>query len=78
MWPSYRRGWGTWAIHGLQRRADRVTAHYARVATLEDGTVVGVRPPLAAHEDPIVRTYLAVEDIQQAVKQAEAGGALIA
>jgi hypothetical protein len=36
-----------------------------------DGTLVGIRKPLAAHEQPIVRTYLAVENIQQAVKKAE-------
>jgi hypothetical protein len=36
------------------------------------------RKPLAAHEQPIMRTYLAVEDIQKAVKKAEDSGALIA
>jgi predicted enzyme related to lactoylglutathione lyase len=34
--------------------------------------------PLAAHEQPIMRTYLAVEDIQGAVKKAEESGATIA
>jgi predicted enzyme related to lactoylglutathione lyase len=43
-----------------------------------DGAVVGVRKPLSAHEQPIMRTYLAVEDIQQAVKSAEVAGATIA
>ena len=50
----------------------------ARVATRADGTMVGIRKPLAAHEQPIIRTYLAVEDIQRAVKDAEESGALIA
>ena len=50
----------------------------ARVATGPDGTLVGIRKPLAAHEQPIMRTYLAVEDIQQAVRQAEDSGAAIA
>jgi len=50
----------------------------ARVATRRDGTWVGIRKPLAAHEEPIMRTYLAVEDIQDAMKKAEASGALIA
>ena len=36
----------------------------ARVATGADGRLVGIRRPLAAHEQPIMRTYLAVEDIQ--------------
>jgi hypothetical protein len=50
----------------------------ARVASLEDGTLVGIRKPLAAHEGPTTRTYLAVEDIEQAAKQAEQHGATIA
>jgi predicted enzyme related to lactoylglutathione lyase len=40
--------------------------------------MVGIRKPLAAHEQPIMRTYLAVDDIQQAVGKAENSGAVIA
>ena len=47
----------------------------ARVATRSDGTIVGIRAPLAAHEEPIIRTYLGVEDIQQALQKAEVCGA---
>ena len=43
-----------------------------------DGSIVRIRAPLADHESPIMRTYVAVEDIAQAVKAAEARGALIA
>src|SRR5262245_6967303 len=50
----------------------------ARVATQADGTLVGIRQPLAAHEQPILRTYLEVEDIQQAAKNAEDAGAIVA
>jgi predicted enzyme related to lactoylglutathione lyase len=50
----------------------------ARVATRADGTLVGIRKPLAAHERPILRSYLEVEDIQQAVRKAEVSGAMIA
>ncbi len=50
----------------------------ARVATQADGTLIGIRRPLAAHERPIMRTYVAVEDIQRAVKKAEVAGATIA
>ena len=50
----------------------------ARVATRADGTLLGIRKPLAAHEQPIMRTYLAVDDIQQAVKNAEGAGAVVA
>jgi predicted enzyme related to lactoylglutathione lyase len=39
---------------------------------------VGIRKPLAVHEQPIVRNYLAVEDIQRAVKKAEEYGATVA
>ena len=50
----------------------------ARVATRADGTLVGIRKPLAAHEQPIMRSYVAVENIQQAVKKAEKHGATVA
>jgi predicted enzyme related to lactoylglutathione lyase len=50
----------------------------ARVATRADGALVGIRKPVAAHEQPIMRTYLAVDDIQQAVKKAEESGAIVA
>lgn len=50
----------------------------ARVASREDGSLVGIRKPLAAHEHPIMRTYLAVEDIQEAVKKAAENGATVA
>ena len=50
----------------------------ARVATGADGTLVGIREPMAAHEQPIMRSYLAVEDMRQAVKQAEEHGAAVA
>jgi predicted enzyme related to lactoylglutathione lyase len=50
----------------------------ARVATQADGALVGIRKPLAAHEQPTTRTYLAVEDIEQAVQKAEDSGATIA
>ena len=50
----------------------------ARVATLADGNLVGIRRPLAAHEQPIMRTYLAVADVEQAVKLAEEHGAVTA
>jgi predicted enzyme related to lactoylglutathione lyase len=50
----------------------------ARVATHPDGTLVGVRGPLGAHERPLARAYLAVDDIDHAVQQAEAAGAEVA
>lgn len=50
----------------------------ARVATHADGTLVGIRAPLAAHEQPVVRPYLAVDDLRHAVQQAAAAGATVA
>lgn len=65
-------------MHGLSFGPPDADLGQARVASRADGTLVGIRKPLAAHEQPIVRTYLAVEDIQQAVEKAEEHGATIA
>jgi predicted enzyme related to lactoylglutathione lyase len=65
-------------VHGLSFGSPDADLGQARVATRADGTMVGIRKPLAAHEQPIVRTYLAVEDIQQAVRKAEEAGAAVA
>jgi predicted enzyme related to lactoylglutathione lyase len=65
-------------MHGLSFGPPDPDLGQARVAARPDGTLVGIRKPLAEHEQPIMRTYLAVEDIQQAVKQAEDSGAIIA
>lgn len=65
-------------VHGLSFGLPDADLGQARVATRADGTLVGIRKPLAAHEQPIMRTYLAVEDTHQAVKNAEDSGAAIA
>jgi uncharacterized protein len=65
-------------VHGLSFGPPDADLGQARVATRADGTLVGIRKPLAAHEQPIMRTYLAVEDIHQAVRNAEDSGAAIA
>jgi len=65
-------------MHGLSFGPPDPDLGQARVATQADRSLVGIRKPLAAHEQPIMRTYLAVEDIQQAVNKAEAQGATIA
>ena len=51
---------------------------HARVAQAPDGSLVGVRAPLAAHEQPIVRTYFETDDIAKAAADAEAAGGMIA
>jgi predicted enzyme related to lactoylglutathione lyase len=65
-------------VHGLSFGAPDPDLGQARVATTADGSLVGIRSPLATHEQPIIRTYVAVEDIERAAKAAEESGALIA
>jgi hypothetical protein len=65
-------------VHGLSFGRAVADLGHARVADAADGSLIGVRAPLAEHEQPIVRTYLAVGDIAKAVKEAEAAGAVIA
>ncbi len=66
------------SVHHLTFAPPDADLGQARVATRADGTRVGIRRPLAAHEKPIVRAYLAVADIQQAAKEAARQGATIA
>jgi len=65
-------------MHGLSFGPPDPDLGQARVATRADGILVGIRKPLAAHERPMMRSYFAVEDIQQAVKKAEEHGATVA
>ena len=50
----------------------------ARTATLPDGSVVGVRGPLRDTEEPIVRPYWLVDDIEAALDAAVGQGAFVA
>ena len=65
-------------MHGLSFGPPDPDLGQARVATRADGTLVGIRKPLAAHEQPIMRTYLAVEDIHEAADKAANAGAIVA
>ncbi len=65
-------------VHGLSFGPRDDSLGGSRIARRPDGSMVGVRAPLAAHEGPIVRTYLAVEDIEAATKAAEDNGAQLA
>jgi len=65
-------------VHGLSFGPAVADLGQARIAQAPDGSLIGVRAPLAEHEQPIVRTYLEVEDIAKAVEEAEASGAVIA
>lgn len=66
------------SVHGLTFGEPDPSLGQARVATRADGTVVGVREPLAEHEQPVVRAYVAVEDIERAAKKAADHGAIVA
>ena len=46
----------------------------ARTADLADGSRVGVRAPMHATEDPVVRPYWLVDDIEEAVAKAVSQG----
>ena len=50
----------------------------ARTADLADGGRIGVRAPMRETEQPVVRPYILVDDIQAAAKAAEAAGGTIA
>jgi predicted enzyme related to lactoylglutathione lyase len=50
----------------------------AFVASLPDGSLCGIRAPMSEQEKPIVRTYFRVADVDQAVRDAERLGAMIA
>jgi predicted enzyme related to lactoylglutathione lyase len=65
-------------MHGLSFGPAVADLGQARVAKAPDESLIGVRAPLAQHEQPIIRTYLEVEDIARAVEEAEAAGAVIA
>ena len=65
-------------VQGLSFGPEVQDLGQARVAKTANGVLIGVRAPLAEHEQPIVRIYYAVDDITQAVKAAEAAGAVIA
>jgi len=66
------------AVQGLEFGPAVADLGGARTAEAADGVLVGVRAPLAAHEQPVVRVYAAVEDIGAAVAAAEAAGAVVA
>ncbi|MEX0284725.1 MAG: hypothetical protein AB3N23_08950 [Paracoccaceae bacterium] len=64
--------------HGADFAAPEPALGSARVARLQDGGRIGVRPPLRGDEAPVVRPYLGVPDIGVAITAAEQSGAMIA
>jgi len=65
-------------LHGLEFGPPVADLGNARVGRAADGSLVGVRAPLAEHEQPTLRAYLEVDDIAAAVEAAEAAGGVIA
>jgi predicted enzyme related to lactoylglutathione lyase len=61
-------------LHGVRFGEPEAALGNARTATLHGGGRVGVRAPMREDEEPVVRPYLLVDDIEAAVKAAEAAG----
>ncbi|MEZ5997145.1 MAG: hypothetical protein R3B98_00430 [Hyphomonas sp.] len=66
------------AEHGVSFSDPVPELGMARVATLAGGGRIGVRAPLRDTEEPVVRPYMLVEDIEAASAAAEATGGAIA
>lgn len=64
--------------HGVAFSAPIAELGHARTADLGDGGRIGVRAPMRETEEPVVRPYVLVDDIDAAVAAAEASGATVA
>ena len=65
-------------VHGVSFSEPEAGLGNARTAPLPDGGMVGVRAPMGASEEPVVRPYLLIDDIAAAATAAEAAGGEIA
>ena len=65
-------------LHGIEFSEADPSLGGARTATMGDGGLVGVRGPLREDEEPTVRTYTLVDDIQVAVEEAAKLDAIVA
>ena len=66
------------AAHGIKFGSADPLPGGARTAPLPDGGSIGVRGPLRDTEEPVVRPYWLVEDIEAALDAASKQGALVA
>ena len=64
--------------HGVEFGESDQNLGGARTAKLANGGMLGIRAPLRDTEDPVVRPYMLVEDIQAAVDAAADAGAEVA
>jgi predicted enzyme related to lactoylglutathione lyase len=65
-------------LHGVAFSEPDANLGNARTAKLSNGGMLGVRAPLRDTEEPIVRPYFLVEDIEASVSKAAESGAEIA
>ena len=65
-------------LHGVKFSDPVAEFGNARTAALEGGGLIGVRAPMRADEEPVVRPYVLVDDIEAAARAAEEAGAEIA
>jgi len=66
------------AANGLQFGDPDARLGNARTATLPGGGLVGVRAPMRESEEPVVRPYWLVDDIESAVAAAVGAGGEVA
>ncbi|MEO0450371.1 MAG: hydroxylase [Pseudomonadota bacterium] len=64
--------------HGVAFSEPVAELGFGRVASLAGGGRISVRAPIGDQETPVVRPYLLVDDIEQAIATAEAAGAQFA
>lgn len=77
--PDVDNTCGTYALlHGVTFAESDVALGGARVAELASGGKIGIRAPLRDNEEPVVRPYFLINDIQAAVAAAEKAGAEVA
>ena len=65
-------------LYGVSFSAPEAGLGNARTAPLPDGGMMGVRAPMHETEEPVVRSYLLVEDIAAAAEAAVESGAELA
>lgn len=66
------------AVHNVDFGEPDASLGGARICTLPDGCIIGVRSPLRDTENSMIRPYWLVEDIETAIVAVAAQGAKIA
>ncbi len=65
-------------LHGVMFSDGEAGLGNARTAPLANGGIIGVRAPMHESEDPVIRPYLLVEDIDAAAEAVVGAGGEIA